>query len=168
VGGFRFLKNVTGFWLLEQCGALWGETARELLDLAAGAPEAPVFDVHDERFLAPARMDDEVRAAAGLGDDTPHAVVARSIVESVAVAVAAVVDELRLRQRVEELAVVGGGAASSFLRERLAEHSRVPVVTGATEATALGNALLQGIALGRFAGLAEGRRWIRGEAGAAA
>jgi rhamnulokinase len=168
VGGFRFLKNVTGFWLLEQCGALWGETARELLDLAAGAPEAPVFDVHDERFLAPARMDDEVRAAAGLGDDTPHAVVARSIVESVAVAVAAVVDELRLRQRVEELAVVGGGAASSFLRERLAEHSRVPVVTGATDATALGNALLQGIALGRFAGLAEGRRWIRGEAGAAA
>jgi rhamnulokinase len=168
VGGFRFLKNVTGFWLLEQCGALWGETARELLDLAAGAPEAPVFDVHDERFLAPARMDDEVRAAAGLGDDTPHAVVARSIVESVAVAVAAVVDELRSRQRVEELAVVGGGAASSFLRERLAEHSGVPVVTGATEATALGNALLQGIALGHFAGLAEGRRWIRGQAGAAA
>jgi rhamnulokinase len=168
VGGFRFLKNVTGFWLLEQCGALWGETARELLDLATGAPEAPVFDVHDERFLAPVRMDDEVRAAAGLGDDTPHAVVARSIVESVAVAVAAVVDELRSRQRVEELAVVGGGAASSFLRERLAEHSGVPVVTGATEATALGNALLQGIALGRFAGLAEGRRWIRGQAGAAA
>jgi rhamnulokinase len=167
-GGFRFLKNVTGFWLLEQCGALWGETARDLLDLAAGAPEAPVFDVHDERFLAPARMDEEVRAAAGLGADTPPAVVARSIVESVAVAVAAVVDELRSRQRVEELAVVGGGAASRFLRERLTEHTGVPVVAGSTEATALGNALLQGIALGRFEDLAAGRAWVRGQSSAAA
>ena len=167
-GGYRYLKNVTGFWLLEQCGALWGETARELLDLAAEAPEAPAFDVRDERFLAPARMDDEVRAAAGLGADAPHSLVARSIVESVAAAVASVVDELRSVQRVEELAVVGGGAASSFLRERLTEHTGVPVVAGSTEATALGNALLQSIALGRFEDLAEGRAWVRGQSNAAA
>ena len=163
VGGYRYLKNVTGFWLLEQCGALWGETARELLDLAAEAPGAPVFDVRDERFLAPARMDDEVRAAAGLGVDAPHSLVARSIVESVAAGVAAVVEELRLTQRVEELAVVGGAAASRLVRERLAEHTGLPVVAGATEATALGNSLLQGIALGRFADLTEGRRWARGD-----
>ena len=168
VGGYRFLKNVTGFWLLEQCGALWGETGRELLELAADAPDAPVFDVRDERFLAPVRMDDEVRAAAGLGADTPHAVVARSIVESVAAAVASVVDELRTVQRVEELAVVGGGAASRFLRERLTKHTGVPVVAGSTEATALGNALLQGIALGRFEDLTAGRRWVRGQSSAAA
>ena len=166
VGGYRYLKNVPGFWLLEQCGALWGVTARELLELAAGAPEGPMFDVLDERFLAPARMDDEVRAAAGLGADTPHAVVARSIVESVAAAVAAVVDELQPR-RIEELAVVGGGAASGFVRERLAAHTGVPVVAGATEATALGNALLQGIALGRFEDLADGRTWARGQSSAA-
>jgi rhamnulokinase len=168
VGGFRYLKNVTGFWLLEQCCALWGETARELLELAAEAPVAPVFDVRDERFLAPARMDDEVRAAAGLGADVPHAVVARSIVESVAAAVAAVVVELRSRGRIEELVVVGGGAASSFVRDRLAAHAGVPVVAGASEATSLGNALLQGISLGRFADLADGREWARGPAGTAA
>jgi rhamnulokinase len=158
-GGYRYLKNITGFWLLEQCAASWETTARELLELAAQAPEAPVFDVRDERFLAPARMADEVRAAAGLGPDASHAVVARSIVESVAAAVAAVVDELRRIQRVGELVVVGGGAASSFVRERIAEHAGVPVVAGTTEATALGNALLQGIALGRFGDLAEARRW---------
>ena len=45
--------------------------------------------------------------------------------------------------------------------ERIAQHAGVPVVPGATEATALGNALLQGIALGRFDDLAEGRRWLR-------
>src|SRR5262245_33234713 len=37
LGGFRYLKNVTGFWLLERCAAEWGVTARDLLDLAAGA-----------------------------------------------------------------------------------------------------------------------------------
>jgi rhamnulokinase len=167
-GGYRYLKNVTGFWLLEQCAASWGTTARELLELASQAPEAPVFDVRDERFLAPARMDDEVRAAAGLGRDESRAVVARSIVESVAAAVAAVVEELRRIQRVDELVVVGGGAASSFVRERLAARTGVPVVAGATEATALGNALLQGIALGRFGDLASARRWARGTTHAAA
>jgi rhamnulokinase len=161
-GGYRFLKNVTGFWLLEQCASLWGTTARDLLALAARAPEAPVFDVRDDRFLAPERMDDEVRSAAGLAKDASRAVVARSIVESVAAAVAAVVDELRRIQPVEELAVVGGGAASRFVQERLAEHAGVPVVTGAPEATALGNALVQGIALRRFRSLDEGRTWIGG------
>ena len=166
LGGFRYLRNVTGFWLLERCAAEWGATARDLLELAATAPQAPVFDVGDERLIAPARMADAVKHAAALGPDAPVAVVARSIVESVAAAVAHVLDELRHQSMaVDELAVVGGGAGSSFVLERIAHHAGVPVVPGATEATALGNALLQGIALGRFDDLAEGRRWLRAEAG---
>ena len=60
-----------GFWLLERCAAEWGDlTARELLDLPdAGNPVGRVFDVHEDRFLAPQRMEDEVRAAAGLGGE---------------------------------------------------------------------------------------------------
>jgi rhamnulokinase len=163
LAGFRYLKNVTGFWLLERCASEWGVSARDLLDLAATATEAAVFDVRDERFLAPAVMDEEVREAAGLGPDVPRAVVARSIVESVAAAVASVVDELRRQSLpVGEIAVVGGGAASPFVLDRIARHAAVRVVPGATEATALGNALLQGIALGRFRSLADARTWARG------
>ncbi len=163
LGGFRYLKNVTGFWFLERCASEWGVTARDLLDLAAEAPEAPVFDVRDDRFLAPTRMDEEVRDAADLGPDAPRALVARSIVESVAAAVAGVVDELRRQSlHVEEVAVVGGGAASPFVLDRLALHTDARVVPGSTEATALGNALLQGIAVGRFRDLVEARRWARG------
>ena len=161
-GGYRFLKNVTGFWLLEQCALLWQTTARELLELAGQVSAAPVFDVGDDALRSPERMDDAVRAAASLAPDASRALVARSIVESVAVAVAQVADELRRVQPVEELAVVGGGAASPLVLERLAERAQVPVVAGATEATALGNALVQGIALGRFASLAEGRAWLAG------
>jgi rhamnulokinase len=160
-GGYRFLKNVTGFWLLERCAEEWGTTGREVLAMAAEAPEPPLFDVHDERFLAPRSMDREVRRAAGIADDADNGVVARSIVDSVAAAVAGVVEELRATQTVGELVVVGGAASSPFVRERLAAQTDLPVVAGATEASALGNALVQGIALGRFQDLAEGRRWIR-------
>ena len=159
-GGFRFLKNVTGFWLIEQCAAQWGTTARELLEIAASAPsDAARFDVDDERFLSPVRVDDEVRAAAGLPDDASRALVARSIVESVAAAVGRVVGELRGAQTVDEVVIVGGGAASPLLRERLAEHAGVRVVAGHPEATSLGNALLQGMALGRFRKLEDARDW---------
>ena len=86
VGGYRFLKNVPGFWLLERCAAEWGDTtARELLDLpGAGEQIGSVFDVREERFLAPERMVDEVQAAAGLAADAPREAVVSSIVRSIA------------------------------------------------------------------------------------
>jgi sugar (pentulose or hexulose) kinase len=118
--------------------------------------------MHDERLLAPERMDEEIRGAAGLGQNSDEALVARSIVESIAVAVGCVVDELRRWQAVSRLVVVGGGGASPLVRDRFAEHARAEVVAGSTEATALGNALVQGIALGHFDDLDSGRSWIRG------
>ncbi|HEV2713457.1 MAG TPA: FGGY-family carbohydrate kinase [Gaiellaceae bacterium] len=163
VGGYRFLKNVTGFWLLERCAAEWGVTGRDALAMAAEASGAPVFDVGDERFLAPASMDAEVRAAAGIADDAARAVVARSIVESVATGVARVVEELaRHGRRIRELVIAGGASSSPFVRDRLAATTDLQVLAGAMEASALGNALVQGIALGRFADLREGRRWVSG------
>jgi rhamnulokinase len=159
-GGYRFLKNVPGFWLLEQCAARWETPASVLLEHAAAVSSAPVFDVHDERLLAPERMDDEVLSLAGLPPDADKAVVARSIVESIAHAVAGVVDELRRWQPVSRLVVVGGGGALPLLRQRIADRARVAVLAGSREATALGNTLMQGIVLGRFEDLMHGRRWI--------
>jgi rhamnulokinase len=163
LGGFRFLRNVTGFWLLEQCAAGWSDTSVvELVDEAKAVPRGSVriFDVQDQRFLAPERMETEVRSAAGLTDDAPRAILVRSILESIAAGVASVVEELRRTQPVEELAVVGGAAASPFVHELLAEHAGVRVISGAVEATALGNAMLQGVALGRFRDLTEAREWV--------
>jgi sugar (pentulose or hexulose) kinase len=106
-------------------------------------------------------VDENVKEAATLGADASPATIARSIVESVASAAAAVVEELCRAQPVETLALVGGGAASPLARDRLAAHANARVVAGSTEATALGNAIVQGLALGRFDSLGAGRRWIR-------
>ena len=164
-GGYRFLKNVPGFWLLERCAAEWSDTtARELLELVEpGDRSARIFDVLEDRFLTPPSMDSEVRAAAGLAGDAPRAAVVSSIVHSVAVGVAAVVDELRVIQPVGELAVVGGGAASLTVMRALEEASGTRVVAGAVEAAVLGNALLQGLSLGRFSTLGDARAWVAAE-----
>jgi rhamnulokinase len=162
VGGYRFLKNVTGLWLLQQCVALWNDASlEEVVEAAADvrADEVRLFDVQDPRFLAPEGMDAEVCAAAGIPEDAPRGVIVRSILESVAAGVASVVTELRRKAAIEELAVVGGGAASSLALRLVAARSGVRIIAGAVEATALGNALLQGLTLGRFRDLADARRW---------
>lgn len=160
-GGFRFLKNVPGFWLLERCASEWGDTTgRELLDIpGAGYQVGSIFDVRENRFLAPEHMADEVRAAAGLAADAPRAAVVSSIVRSTAAGVASVIDELRSIQPLSELAIVGGGAASPVVRRAVEEAAGVRLVAGPPEATALGNALLQGLSLGRFSTLGDARAW---------
>ena len=166
VGGYRFLKNVPGFWLLERCAAEWADTtARGLLDLpGAGEQTGGVFDVREDRFLAPERMVDEVQAAAGLTADAPRAAVVSSIVRSIAAGVASVIDELRSIQPLSELAIVGGGAASPVVRRAVEEAAGVRLLAGPAEATSLGNALLQGVAIGRFETLAAARAWAAADA----
>jgi rhamnulokinase len=163
LGGVRFLKNVTGFWLLEQCRAAWGNpTIEELVAAAAGAPATRVVDPADARFLAPADMEAEIRAAAGLGTSASRAEVVRCILESIASATARVADELVAvtGTPVDELLVVGGAARIRVMNELYGRHAGVPVTVGSPEATALGNAVVQGLALGQFERLEDARRWL--------
>ena len=87
-----------------------------------------------------------------------------SIVRSIAAGVASVVDELRSIHPLRELAIVGGGAASPVVRRAVEEAAGVRLVAGPAEATALGNALLQGLSLGTFSTLAAARAWADADA----
>lgn len=163
LGGVRFLKNVMGLWMLEQCRASWGNPPIEdLLQAAAEAPPGPLVEATAERFLAPPDMEAEIRAAAGLPESASRAEVVRCILESIAVAVAKVIEELATitGQPVEELFIVGGGARIRLLNELLAGQTGLPVTIGSPEATALGNAVVQGLALGRFESLTAARTWL--------
>jgi rhamnulokinase len=164
LGGIRFLKNVVGFWILEQCRAAWGSPPIEDLIAEAERVEsvAPIFDAFDRRFVSPDDMLSEVAAASGLPPDAPRAVVARSIIESIVHGVVTVVSEIETTAgiRAGSLALVGGGARIPLLARLLEDKSGLDVVVGSAEATALGNAIVQGIALGRFDDLGEARRWL--------
>jgi rhamnulokinase len=177
LGGVRFLKNLAGSWLVERCRTAWagvaatagaagsgraGASVGELLTAAETVEAlAARLDVADRRFLNPADMLGEVTAALGLPVDAPPPVVVRGIVESQAAATARVLDELG---GVTDVHVIGGVAQAGLYVRLLAERAGVRVHAGPVEATALGNALVQGVALGLYTDLADARRHLAGDA----
>jgi rhamnulokinase len=167
LGGIRFLKNLAGWWLIEGCRPAWGNrTVADLLDEAAAvdvASDSPTLDVTDERFLHPADMLAEVTDALRMPIDAPPGVVVRSIVESQAAGAARVIDALG---DVDDVSVFGGGARSRLFIDSLARRTGLAVTAGPSEATALGNALVQGIAIDVYADLTEARRALADAAAA--
>ncbi len=161
LGGVRLLKNVVGLAMLEACRPGWGDVPVDALaaEAEAAGPGGPLIDAADQRFLAPADMEAEVRAAAGLPASAGRGAVARCIVDSIAAAAARVVGELAELSGtpVSGVDLLGGGGRLPLLVAALEEACGVPVRRGPAEATALGNALVQGIALGRYRDLAGAR-----------
>jgi rhamnulokinase len=155
-GGIRFLKNLTGMWLLEECRRGWGDPpVEDLLDGAAAVrTPVPVIDVNHPDLLAPDDMAATLRAMAGLPTDVERGVIVRLILDSIADGVTRIVDEL---DPGDDITLFGGASRSTLLCGTLAGRSGRVVRTGPAEATALGNALTQGVALGTFATQEEAR-----------
>jgi rhamnulokinase len=162
LGGTRFLRNVTGFWLLEQCRQLWKElTIEQLLARAvAFGVDVPVVDVDDECLRAPDNMLAEYTRLASLAPDADPGLVTRSIVESIAIRAAEVIGQLATANSFEDVVLFGGAARIELLVRRLTELSGLLVRVGSAEAAALGNAIVQGVAIGTFASLDDGRARI--------
>ncbi|MGC0419388.1 rhamnulokinase [Embleya sp. AB8] len=172
-GTVRYLRNVMGLWLLQECMRHWDRLGRphsleRLLDDAARVPELRfVVDAGDPGFLAPGDMPARIvaacRQAGEVVPQTPGEIV-RCILDSLALAYrAAVSDAQRLSgQAVDVVHVVGGGALNTLLCQATADACGLPVVAGPTEAAALGNLLVQARAAGSVGGsLAELRRLVR-------
>ena len=164
LGGFRFLRNVVGFWLLERCRIDWGSPPLHLLmDEAATVTESvPLFDAADERFLNPAHMVNEVLAATGLTAKTRRNVIVRSVLESIVEGIARVIEDIRriTGSNPSQVALVGGASLAPIIPELVSLRTGLPVIKGSSEATALGNAIVQGIALGHFADAKQARSWL--------
>ena len=93
LGGYRFLKNVPGYWLIEQCRPAWAPRAAQdvgdvgdLLAAARRVPPGPVADLADPRLLAPEEVLGVITSSAGLPRTAPAAHVVRCIVDSMAAA----------------------------------------------------------------------------------
>lgn len=159
-GGIRFLRNVAGWWLVEECRRSWGDPPIDDLLADAGALRAPsrLVDATADQFLAPPDMTLELRGAAGLPDDASPAEIVRVAVESMAASTATVVENLTdSGPRFTGIRVFGGGSRAELYLDALRRRSSLPVTTGPVEATALGNALAQGIAIGVYSDVASAR-----------
>lgn len=161
LGGVRLLKNVVGLGMLEACRPGWGDPPiHELVEEAARVRSGPIVDATDQRFLAPADMAAEIRAAAQIPASEPRSSVVRCILDSICSAAARVVGEIGELggHPVSSIDLLGGGARIPLLVDLLSQSTGLPVRVGPAEATALGNALVQGIAIGCYSSLVDARR----------
>ena len=166
-GTIRFLKNVTGLWLIQQCRKKWNaERPLSYEDLRVMAESAPPFgafiDPDAPEFSNPEDMPAAIRDYCLKTGQTPPptpAAVTRCAIESLALRYRQVLDELRrLSPRpIETLHVIGGGSRHVTLCRFTADAAKIPVVAGPAEATALGNIMGQAIALGHAGSIEEMR-----------
>lgn len=176
-GRIRYLKNVSGLWLLSESIRTWdgpGATdaqhtsnlAELISQAAAVTAPVPVFDVQDERFTTPGDMPARITAwceERGLRAPRGRAEMVRSILESLAAAYADVIEQIeRLTGRsIRTVHVVGGGSQNTLLCQLTANRTGRTVFAGPVEATAIGNVLVQARAAGLVSGgLEELRRLV--------
>ncbi|MER6561819.1 rhamnulokinase family protein [Streptomyces sp. NPDC001027] len=149
-GTVRYLRNIMGLWLLQECMRAWDDPdLAELLRDAAAAPALrSVVDAGDAVFLAPGRMPERIAEACRVsGQPVPGTPgeITRCILDSLALAHRrAVEDAQRLAgHAVDVVHIVGGGTRNTLLCQLTADACGLPVVAGPTEAAALGNVLVQ-------------------------
>ena len=166
-GTTRFLKNITGMWLLEQSRRVWKAQGKdysysELAEMAAAeAGFAGRINPDDPRFANPADMVEEINRAVGMGT-LSDAQVAACIYRSLADRYAEVLGMLRgfAPFEINKLHIIGGGSANNLLNQWTADATGIPVVAGPVEATAIGNVMVQAKAAGLVADRWEMRRMI--------
>ncbi|MGW3651380.1 rhamnulokinase [Streptomyces sp. NPDC000878] len=166
-GTVRYLRNIMGLWLLQECVRAWGDP--ELGQLLRAAAEVPglrsVVDAGDSGFLAPGRMPERIAEACRVsGQPVPRSPgeITRCILDSLALAHRrAVVDAQQLAgHAVDVVHIVGGGTRNALLCQLTADACGLPVVAGPAEAAALGNVLVQGRAHGLVGDLTDMRRLL--------
>ncbi len=170
-GTFRFLKNIAGLWLLEECRRSWANEREcgyeELMDSAqSAAPFKAFIDPDREEFLNPPDMPEAIRrVCSGAGQKAPESAgeFVRCILESLALKYRLVLDQLRRAypHPINRIHVIGGGAQNRMLCRFTANAAGLPVIAGPAEATAVGNIMVQALAAGFIANLADMRGVIR-------
>lgn len=162
-GRIRFLKNISGLWMLSESMRTWDTSSSDASrssDLASLLAEAAsvtdpvaVFDASDDRFTPPGDMPRRIHDWCVEHDVKPpsgRAEVVRSILESLAAAYARTLDEAEALsgRRITTVHVVGGGSQNELLCRLTAARTGRTVLAGPVEATAIGNVLVQARAAG--------------------
>lgn len=171
-GTTRFLKNIVGLWLLQESRRVWTKQGNELdyAEINRLAEQAEPFrsliNPDDPRFLSP---DDMTIAIAEFCRETNQPVpetpgqYARCILESLALLYGQVISTIEqlTNRTIRRLHIVGGGSQSQLLNQLAASATARTVLAGPVEATAIGNVLIQAIAMGDLPSIEALREVVR-------
>lgn len=168
----RFLKNISGLWILSECKRIWDATTEKCSyeQLNTEAELAPPFQVFIDPdchlFLNPENMIDAVRQfCKATHQNVPESrgEIVRCILESLAMKYRFVYENLKfiLNKTFKTLHIIGGGSQNQLLSQFAANSTGLEVRTGPVEATAIGNILLQAASQNKNIKLPELRTIIR-------
>lgn len=171
-GTTRFLKNITGMWLVEQCRKKWAGQGKDYsyAEMTAMAQSAKDYkgriNPDDPRFANPADMEAEIKNAVadnGFAAPANDAELLSCIYHSLAERYKEVLDMLQdlAPFKIEKLHIIGGGSANDLLNRWTSEAIGMPVVAGPTEATAIGNLMIQAKAADLVGDRWEMRKMVR-------
>jgi rhamnulokinase len=167
----RFLKNICGMWLLQECKRNWEEAGAELTwrgideEVLKADAFAAFINPDAPEFAQPCDMPKQIQDfCRRTGQHVPEGVggISRVIFESLAMRYRDVFQTLEQLhgRKLEQLHIVGGGCKNTLLNRLTADAINRPVLAGPVEATGIGNMLMQMIAKGDIPSLADGRKMV--------
>jgi len=171
-GKWQLSKNVVGLWIMQECRRAWERQGEKLSydEITRKAEQAKplqsIIDPDFGGFLHPDNMPDQIRQyCRDTGQPVPQekGELIRSVLESMALKYRWVLERLEeiTGTRFERLHIIGGGTQNRLLNQFTADATQCTCLTGPVEATALGNVLMQGIALGHIESLEYARNLVR-------
>jgi len=172
-GTTRFLKNIMGMWLIQEVQRVWEEEGTkyswpEMVELARKSePFKFLINPDDTMFLNPRNMVQAVRDfcyQTAQGTPQTHGETIRCIYDSLALKYRYTLEQIGdvSDQSIEVLHIIGGGANNHFLNQLTADATGLRVIAGPTEATVIGNIMIQAKALGCVGSLSEIRQIVAG------
>jgi rhamnulokinase len=166
----RFLKNITGMWLLECCRKEWAKQGRAysysaIVQMMDSKTFHYFVDPDDPVFASPICMTLAIQDyCKSHGFEVPHtdAEIVRCIFESLAMKYHYVMDRLKefAPHEIKRLHIIGGGAQNDILNQFTANATGMEVIAGPSEATAIGNILIQAKAMGLVNSIGEIRKIV--------
>ena len=169
---YRLLKNIMGLWILEQSLVTWREMGRDYsyeqcqqMARSAAEPFRSLFDPDDLLFYPPGNMPERIqRFCKDTKQPVPEtdAEIMTAIHVSMALKYRHALEQLESisGQAIRQLHIIGGGSQNHVLNQMTANAIGRPVYAGPSEATTLGNAVVQLITLGELASLEEARTML--------
>ena len=172
-GTTRFLKNIMGMWLIQECKRTWeqergGELSwKEIVNASnASEPFQCFINPDDPAFLNPGNMPEAIQefcrqtnqhVPAGIGE------IARCIYDSLTLKYKYTILQIEsvTGKKIEKLHIIGGGAHNEMVNQFTANATGIEIVAGPTEATAIGNIMMQAKALGAVGSLDKVREVVR-------
>lgn len=171
-GSIRFLKNIAGLWLVQECRRIWQREGKnydftELTRMATQArPFSGIIDPDDLMFLLPENMPEAIIQFLKQSNQTTpqtEGEMIRLVLESLALKYRYTLDQINELQgeKIQQLHIVGGGTKNELLNQLTANACAIPVIAGPTEATAIGNIVVQAVTKGVLTSIKEARAVIK-------